>query len=230
MSQGLEPSQYDKCLYFGHDVIVVTYVDDCLFFSKSGASIGALNSSLQQPNPATGKPDFRLEVEGSSEKDDSVFAFLGVSLLMDDKGNNKIITLKQTGLIEKILWVTGMTECNPNATPLLKKPLGTDAKGAPCKHSWDYVQVVGMLMYLCSNARPDIQFAVHQCARFTHSPRHSHEQAILRICRYLKGTSTQGMTFKTKRNGIPHLDLYCDADFAGLWNTEDHQDPACVKS
>ena len=26
------------------------------------------------------------------------------------------------------------------------------------------------------------------------------------------------------------LEIYCDADFAGLWNSEDRNDPVCVKS
>jgi hypothetical protein len=79
-----------------------------------------------------------------------------------------------------------------------------------------------MLMYLSSNSRPDIQFAVHQCARFTHSPRKIHEEAVKHICRYLKGTIHQGVEFD------PHpamrLDMFCDADYAGLWKSEDSQD------
>ncbi len=40
-----------------------------------------------------------------------------------------------------------------------------------------------MLLYVSSNSRPDIQFAVHQCARFTHCPKKSHGEAVRRICR-----------------------------------------------
>jgi len=71
---------------------------------------------------------------------------------------------------------------------------------------------------LASNSRPDIQYAVHQCARFTHNPRASHEQAILRICRYLKDTHNQGLVFKPQAELA--LDCYVDADFAGLWKVE----------
>ena len=85
-----------------------------------------------------------------------------------------------------------------------------------------------MLLYLSSNSRPDIQFAVHQCARFTHAPRNSHADAIKRICRYLQGTSTKGLEFTLTKE--MELDLYVDADFAGLWNYESDQDPICVKS
>ena len=83
-------------------------------------------------------------------------------------------------------------------------------------------------MYLTSNSRPDIQYAVHQCVRFTHNPRASHEQAVLRICHYLKGTKDKGLVFKPSAELT--LDCYVDVDFAGLWKVEDNQDPVCVKS
>jgi hypothetical protein len=53
---------------------------------------------------------------------------------------------------------------------------------------WDYASIIGMLMYLSANTQPDIAFAVHQAARFTHNPRASHAAAIKRILRYLKAT------------------------------------------
>ena len=85
-------------------------------------------------------------------------------------------------------------------------------------------------MYLAANAYPEIQFAVHQCARFTHCPRHTHAQAIKRVCRYLKHVLDEeaGLTLK-KEKGY-QLDCYVDADFAGLWNQEDDQSPVCVRS
>ena len=84
-------------------------------------------------------------------------------------------------------------------------------------------------MYLAQNSRPDIAFAVHQCARFTHNPRHIHEEHIKRIVRYLRGTHDDGIIFKPDPSNLS-LDCYCDADFAGLWDSESHDDPVCVKS
>ena len=83
-------------------------------------------------------------------------------------------------------------------------------------------------MYLTSNTHPEIQFAVHQCARFTHCPRASHEEAVKHICCYLQGAKGEGLTFKPDVS--LQLDCYVDADFAGLWNYENDQDPVCVKS
>ncbi len=63
-------------------------------------------------------------------------------------------------------------------TPALPKPLGKDDKGMNCCKQWSYSSVVGMMMYLSSNSRLDIAFAVHQCARFTHCPKRLHEQGL----------------------------------------------------
>ena len=83
-------------------------------------------------------------------------------------------------------------------------------------------------MYLCNNSRPDIAFAVNQCARHSRSPKKIHGEYLKRIGRYLKGTRLQGLLIQAPTT----LDINCyvDADFAGLWNTEDRQDPHCVKS
>jgi hypothetical protein len=70
-------------------------------------------------------------------------------------------------------------------TPILAKQtqaeygvLPADKAGELCNEGFNYPSVVGMLIYLASNSWPDIAFAVHQCARFTHHPRLIHEQAL----------------------------------------------------
>ena len=46
-------------------------------------------------------------------------------------------------------------------------PTYIDAAGLPCKEKWDYAIVVGMLMFVANNTRPDIAFSTHQVARFS---------------------------------------------------------------
>jgi len=105
-----------------------------------------------------------------------------------------VIKLTQPGLIQKILKATGMEHCNPRKTPTnTSRPLGTDKDGKPPRERWSYASVVGMMMYLASNSRPEIAFAVHQAARFTHCTRASHKDAVLWICTYLKGTQEDGL-------------------------------------
>jgi hypothetical protein len=84
-----------------------------------------------------------------------------------------------------------------------------------------------MLLYL-GHSRPDISFATHQCARYTHSPKQSHKDALKRIGRYLKGTLKNGLILTPSDDF--KIDCYPDADFAGLWGRNDKQDPHCVRS
>ena len=75
-----------------------------------------------------------------------------------------------------------------------------------------------MLMYLASSTRPDILFAVHQCAKYSSCPKRSHEEAVKRIGRYLKKTRLMGMIYKPDRTN--QLNCYVDADFAGSFAHE----------
>ena len=83
-------------------------------------------------------------------------------------------------------------------------------------------------MYLSTNTRPDITFAVNQCARFTHNPKNSHSIGVKRVLRYLRGKKDKGMDLNL--TGSYNVDCYVDADFAELWGVEDNQDPLYVKS
>ncbi len=58
-----------------------------------------------------------------------------------------------------------MVDCNPNTT----QHLGLDVNGKKMEESWEYASIIGMLMYLANNTRPDIAYAVHACARLTHN-------------------------------------------------------------
>ena len=75
-----------------------------------------------------------------------------------------------------------------------------------------------MMMYLASSTRPDILFAVHQCAKYSAFPKRCHEEAVKRIGRYLKKTRLKGMTYQP--DGTNKLDCYVDADFAGRFAEE----------
>ena len=137
----------------------------------------------------------------------------------------------QTGLIRKVLEATGMEHCNWLPTPTkVQAPLGTDANGYEAKKDWpnSYAYVIGMILYLASNKRPDISFAVHQCARFTNNTKASYEKSVKRICRYLQGTNGNGLVFNPSKKLV--VDCYADADFAGLWGHEYPQDPICAIS
>jgi hypothetical protein len=112
-------------------------------------------------------------------------------------GDNKFL-LTQTGLIDKVLAVTKLTDCNGSDTPAIMDPLHADKDGAKFEEDWAYDVVIGMLMYLAgTNTCPDIvAYAVHQAAQFTHGARKSHAAGVKRILRYLKKTKSEGSILK----------------------------------
>jgi hypothetical protein len=77
-----------------------------------------------------------------------------------------------------------------------------------------YRSVIGKLNHLERGSRPDIAYAVHQCARFAVNPRKEHGEAVKRIGRYLKGTRTMGYVMRPNNE---QFQLWADADFSGNW-------------
>jgi len=154
------------------------------------------------------------------------FVFLGIEMFKDEKGK---LRLRQKGLIDRIIAAVGMDEYTNSAkTPAATTCVGADLGGKNRDKNWNYASVVGMLLYLAGNTRPDIAFAVHQAARFSHKPMKVHEDAVKRIARYLIGTKDEGLCFGT--DSSLNLEAYADADFAGLWGVEQPNDATCVKS
>ena len=152
--------------------------------------------------------------------------FLGIKFVKDEVNNT--ITMTQKGLIQKIINATGLQDCNPNYTPTHQACLGIDPDGEPIDESWSYRSIVGMLLYLSTNTRPDITFAVSQVARFNHSPKKSHASAVKTIIRHLHRTSDKG-TIVTPTGDLS-LDCYVDADFAGLHGHDPDYAPSSAKS
>jgi hypothetical protein len=155
-----------------------------------------------------------------------VGAFLGIQI---KKLGPSEFLLTQTGLIKKILENTGMINCNGCDTPATPDPLHTDKQGERFNKEWKYDSIVGMLMYLAGNTRPDIAYDVHQAARFTHGARNSHASGIKRIIRYLQKTKNEGLYLCPQADNL-RVDCYVDADFAGLFSTENRQDPTSMTS
>jgi hypothetical protein len=76
--------------------------------------------------------------------------------------------------------------------------------------------------------RPDIAYAVHQCARFSAEPKQQHGEAIRWIARYLKGTRDKGIILTPDAD--EQLEIYVDTDFAGYWDPEGTDDKDTARS
>ena len=214
LKTGFRQSKHDPCLFISHTVICLVYVDDCLFFARDQEHIDSAIKQITETGMV-------LEVENDAA------GFLGVNIKKQENGN---IELTQSGLANKIVEALGIQDSNPKLTPAPIEPLGRDLNGTTFSQDFNYASVVGMLMYLCMHSRPDISFAVNQCARYTHCPTQKHAAYLKRIGKYLKGTSEKGLLINPPKDENLNLTCFVDADFAGLWNREDEQDPHCVRS
>lgn len=212
---GFKPSESDPCLFIHSEkqIMVLNYCDDQIWLSPDNNLIEEYVNKLQN-----------LGYDLTLEEDGDIYGFLGINF--QKKGLQ--IELTQTGLIEKVIKFTGMEGASSKSTPAAQEPLGSDVMGAPFDEEWGYPAAVGMLLYISSNTRPDIQFAVHQVARFSHNPKKSHGQALKRIVRYLIETRDRGLLFQPDLT--KGLDCWVDADFCGLYGYEDEQDPVSVRS
>ena len=201
-----------------NQMVCIVYVDDTIL---AGPDKAALNNEIKGLGVSTDKQVHSFGLQDEEEVGD----FLGIRI---EKIGDSKFHLTQIGLINKVLETTNMTDCNLCPTPASVVPLRSDTTGEQFKESWNYATVIGMLMYLSGNSRPDIAFAVHQCARFTHAPHQSHAKAIKFILQYLQSTKEKRIIFNPSK--YMQVDCYVDADFAGLWNVKNDQDPISVKS
>ena len=206
-ARGFYQSKIDPCLFLRDDCMLVIYTDDCICFSRENKTALQLIHDLKEDG-------FLLKDEGDA------MDFLGVRIkesVIDDK--NTMINMTQTGLIESILTDLGLSECRTKPIPA-REILHPDRDGVERieAEKWKYRSVIGKMNYLAMNTRPDIAFAVHQCAKFCNNPKLLHEKAVKYIGKYLAETRDKGIILRPEANG--QLDAYVDADFAGRWHRE----------
>ena len=74
--------------------------------------------------------------------------------------------------------------------------------------------LVGHLMWLANQTRPDILNATRAVARYSHAPKSVHWRAALHILMYVRFTVGLGITYQRgTENGVA-LEVYVDSDFA----------------
>ncbi len=185
---------------------LLIYVDDTIICSKTKIEADNLISELHKK--------FKIQEVGDLKD------FLGVQVTKLPEGG---MLLNQPHLIDSILEELGFHK-NPNSAPKTKStPVQTkdvphkDSAGKPFSESWYYRRLIGKLNFLEKSTRPDIAYAVHQCARFQVDPKESHAKAVKRIGRYLLNTKDKGYILNPNDS---LLECYADADFAGNWRKD----------
>jgi hypothetical protein len=219
-SQGFKSSAHDPCLFIRADCLAVVYVDDTILVSKQQQVFDKVIKQLEDDG-------YDLDPERGD-----LAGFLGINIENEkDKRGNETgnLILTQATLIERILKVLRLSESVKTKKVPATETLAACKTCPPHPEEWNYRSVVGMMLYLAMNTRPEISLAVHQAARFSNNPRDLHTKALLQVGKYLLATRSQGMILSPNRASM-HLDMYCDADFSGVYKTEDNSDPQSAKS
>jgi hypothetical protein len=129
------------------------------------------------------------------------------------------ILIHQYVYVPKILEKFNMDKAYSARTPMFVRALEKDTDPFRLKEEeeevlrqeYSYLSVIGALMYLVDNMRPDIAFVVNCLIRHNAAPTMRQWNGIKKILRYLVGTIDLGLYFQ--KNQDSKLIGYADADY-----------------
>ena len=166
LKRGWEKSEIDSCLFTKDGILLVIYIDDAILISPDKKIIDIEIKSLQE--------GYNLTDDGELKD------YLGNSFTKLSEGS---IELSQLRMVERVLQMVGLDDVSDRTkmhdTPAISTTLlDNDPNGAPRVCDWNYSSVVGAIIYIQAMVRPDINFAVQQCARFCNNSHRQCEGAV----------------------------------------------------
>ena len=104
------------------------------------------------------------------------------------------LEISQTQFIRNVVDRFGITKTSPiPASPSLDLRYVSDEE--PVVDA-NFREIVGSLMWIANQTRPDISNAVRAIARFSHNPKEVHVKAARKVLEYLSATAHLGLTFR----------------------------------
>ena len=199
--KGFSPSAHDPCLFYKGEGEERVYV---LFHVDDGAVVGKTHA-VAAAKKAIGAC-FDIKDMGP------VSYFLGLEILRNKDGS---ITVSQEKYAHEVLARFNMTDCKTKTTPMeVGQALSRD-EGELFEDGTLYRELVGSLMYLACNTRPDLAHSMSVLSRFMSAPCTKHWGAAKRVLCYLKGTTALGLTYPSAPiQGVLDLVAYGDSDYA----------------
>jgi hypothetical protein len=194
VDMGLSISPHDPCVFYGQlsphlpPIYIGLYVDDFKYFSLSDETERLFEQRLATKCIV----DFMGEVSW----------FLGCKDEWENLPDERLtVSITQTAKTEDLIDTHHMTESNPVDSPdrsgyiidrIPDDGLPMDAKSELVKK---FQSLVGGLLWLQRQTRPDISAVTHLLSRHTHSPSAGHYVAAKQVLAYLKGTLDRGIRY-----------------------------------
>jgi len=190
----------DPCVYIhrvDEDFVIITvWVDNMLTFVTT--------VELKNKAKADVKSEWEITDLGVPSK------IVGIELMISPDS----IFISSNRYIDTILLREGLGRMNAVSTPLdpnitlVPNPEGNDGD-----RSNSFASLLGELQYIANATRPDIAYAVNRLASYTANPSLQHHTALKRILRYLAGTKTHGITYKSLPHRPDFFSGYADASY-----------------
>ena len=106
------------------------------------------------------------------------------------------IHLDQCVYLQKVIKCCSMLNAKSTSTPLLAGYYATkNAEPTDVELCFCFQMVIGSLLYLMLDTRPDIAFAVTHLLCHSMNPSQDHLNKVLYICHYLIGMSTYSLVY-----------------------------------
>jgi hypothetical protein len=214
VSQGFKSTIVDPCLYVrrtdGQLALIALYVDDFRAAFKCLDQKALFETNMEATFPIK-------KMSGEH--------YLGMSVKHDMAQG--VIELTHAAYITNMLVHFKMQDCNSCQTPAapgsklqksgqgVEPELPIDPKTLASAEAFypHYRSAVGALLWLARTTKPEILYAVNQCAAHCSAPDHTHVIAVKRIMRYCKGTIDEPLILR--RGNKIELTCFTDSDFAG---------------
>lgn len=202
LEMGFRQSESDACLFMkqlssGDWVYLLIYVDDMIVACRDKHQLDRLEQELQK----------RFEVSCLG----TVNHFLGIRVRQDKDG---FYSLSQQASIREIAARYGLEGAKSSKFPLDQGYL-KDQESEALPNNIQYQSLVGALLYLATNSRPDIAVAVSILSRKCSNPTQRDWIELKRVVRYLIGTADYELKLSSDRTKRLTLTGYSDADWAG---------------
>lgn len=198
LNKVLEDNSYkrnetDMCLYSKRDqggvIYLLIHVDDILAASNTDRMLEQLNQ--------------QLEAHFETKNLGGVKHYLGIDVECTD-GN---FLISQPRYIDAIVEEAGLTDAKPS-----KYPLDTGyekLEGNLLPNNDEYRKLIGMLLYLTTNTRPDIAASVGILSKRVQNPRDVDLNEVKRVIRYIKTTRDEKLMLN---NSDKHEEVYAYSD------------------
>ena len=184
------------------------YIGNCLFVKHIGAEIYLISlyvddilvagSNLTEVERIKKQFTERYEMKDLGELN----YYLGMKITR----SKEFIKLDQSGYVREILekysYLLRGQETKTYNTPMERElklrrteKLNMTTKQKAYMNNFPYQNIVGALLYLSLNTRPDIAYSVGVLARFNSYPNYRACKAVLRVLIYLRTTPTVGTIY-----------------------------------